>query len=327
MASATNFEEVNSSENFHSVHQDVLEQWDALAEREQHKEYAITDFLTPAQDWREVHADSFYGIVGDYDIDRSIVSHTFAIFDRYFSRGLVARGEWSLALTTCFFLAIKINSSYNGRMLCVGTIVHESNDQFTYDQILNMERRICEDFNWYLNPPVPDSFVDIISSLLLSEQVNQYIDTEMYIPLIMREELLQQSKYLCEISVMDRNFVIIKPSSIACAAVLVAMDFLMHVPAGASHWFSSLPLEYDPREVNVYIHRLHLLCKEMGHHPTKVLDYSITDTASDSSMETENNVSITMNKDSPSDIKLIDEESTDGSNIMNTPASKKRKTK
>lgn len=272
--------------------QDMFDRWDALVELEgRYEAYCIQRQIGPADHWRRTHLDCIQDVVYEYSIDTSMTSAAFALFDRYFARGLVSRGEWSLTLMTCLYVAIKINSSNNNGegMIDASTMSWECSGQFSDGQIYNMELRVCRDLDWRLNPPIPETFVDIFASYLLAgadatsddrgcipRSPNSVDDVlngiARDIPEEMRRELVRQSKHLCGMSVLDRNFVVARPSSIAHAAVAVAMD-IMHFPVCAIRWFASLPLEFDPDETVKYTARLHRLCSERGHTPTKVFDY------------------------------------------------------
>ena len=268
---------------------EMCDAWDALVERElRYLTSSVQRLIGPADRWREVHIASIHDIVDEYDIDPSTVGAAFALFDRYFMRGLVRGGEWSLALMTCLYLAIKINSSHgNGEgMIDAVTMSWECGDQFTPGQILDMERRVCRDLDWRLNPPIPELYVDLVASYLQTADARaaatndddgeycnfpsraadeDYYDIEDIHPEV-RRELVTQSKFLCGMSVLDRNFAVARPSSIAHAAVAVAMD-VMRFPARSINWFASLPLERDPGETEDYVARLHRLCSASGSSP------------------------------------------------------------
>ena len=70
---------------------------------------------------------------------------------------------------------------------------------------------------------------------------------------------------------MDAFFSDKKPSSIACAAMLVVMD-LLHFLAAAFWWFiESLNLNHDAREVNFCVGCLHQISSEVNHHQPAVM--------------------------------------------------------
>lgn len=232
--------------------QDVFDQWDALYEREKHNVYAITDPHSLPEDERVKFFKWSYDVVDKYEISRHTVSIAAAHLDRLVSNGWVERNEWSLASVTCLYLAVKINSTVE-RVFEPELMAHES-VYFSASQIIDMEYHICQVFDWFMNPPVPSQFVDIITPLLMSEPMLTSLDDDdddvqglvsIHDPI--RQNLLRHSHYLCELSVMDSFFSDKESSSVACASVMVAMDTL-RFPSGAAKWFASLSLSRDQDE-------------------------------------------------------------------------------
>lgn len=70
--------------------------------------------------------------------------------------------------------------------------------------------------NWYLNPPTPSTFVDVLSPIM-GEITNDEDITA---------EIKDNAKYLLELSVCDGYFVRKHPSLIGHAAIIVAMKIL-----------------------------------------------------------------------------------------------------
>ena len=239
--------------------QDIFNQWDALYEREKHNVYAISDPHAVPEVQREKLCNWSYAIVDKYEICRDTVSIAMAYFDRLVSNGWVERSEWSLASVTCLYLAVKINSSA-GRMFGPSLMAHEC-VYFSASEIIDMEDHICQVFDWYMNPPVPSQFVDIIAPLLMAEPM---LDTSLedgvqgIVPIHVstREDLLRHAHYLCELSVMSSFFADREPSSVARASVMIAME-VMCFPPGAMKWFASLPLSCDEEETEECAWRFH----------------------------------------------------------------------
>lgn len=238
--------------------QDIFDQWDALYEREKHNVYAITDPHSISENERVKFFDWSYAVVDKYEISRHTVSIAAAHLDRLVSNGWVERSEWSLASVTCLYLAVKVNSTVE-RVFEPELMAHES-VYFSASQIIDMEYHICQVFDWFMNPPVPSQFVDIITPLLMSEPMLTSLDDDDVQGLVsthdpIRRNLLRHSHYLCELSVMDSFFSDKEPSSVACASVMVTMD-AMHFPPGAVKWFASLTLSRDQDETEVCAWRL-----------------------------------------------------------------------
>ena len=155
-------EQCQYAEDFdESTKVDCYEQWDALCNRERNEAYVITKLLTPSDKWRKPMLVGLVDIVEDIGISFSVVSNTFALFDRYFARGFVRDGEWTLALYACFSLAVKMYSGYANFIM---EYIASSDGRYSINDIINMELTISQDFDWYLNPPIPEIFIDIISN-------------------------------------------------------------------------------------------------------------------------------------------------------------------
>jgi len=77
-----------------------------------------------------------------------------------------------------------------------------------------------------------------------------------------RHLVVQQSKYLCELSVLHSYFVGKSPSSIACASIAAAVRLGGDAPpfAAMGRWFESLGLDRDPDETAACVgHLLRLI--------------------------------------------------------------------
>jgi hypothetical protein len=271
--------------------QEIHDRWYALAEREgRYEAPSVQRLIGPADRWREVHLASIRDIVDCHGIDPSMAGAAFALFDRYFMRGLVRGGEWSLALMTCLYLAIKINSSRNNGegMIDASTMSWECGGQFTPGQVIDMERRICRDLDWRLNPPIPEFYVDLLAPYLLAgaraandddwgcrdrtSPTTADEDDIADVPAETRRELVRQSRLLCGMSVLDRDFSVVRPSSIARAAVAVAMDILRFPPRSIG-WLASIP-QRDAGETGDRVARLRRLCGASDRAPARVSDPS-----------------------------------------------------
>ena len=252
------------------TNQDVFAQWDALLQRESHPTYTQHEPLpTFVIHPRSILAKEFFSIVDYYNIDRSTISIALSYLDRLTSHGIIEHAELACAGFTCFYLAVKLNS-YSGKKFHMAQLVKLSRGIISsVESIADMESHVCEVLDWYLNDVIPVMYVDVITPLLLKDSsmrsMNADEDQECggssssigeMIPPESKEELIETARYLCELSTMDAFFSSKRPSSIAYASVLVAMDILQFSPT-ASKWFVSLPLDHDPEETEVCIQCLH----------------------------------------------------------------------
>ena len=273
-----------------------------------------------------------------------------SIFDRLISSGMVkSRREWALVMTTCLYIAIKVNGCHDigwwgpVTMANVGT----SFDVIcgTGDQIISMESRILGGLglDWMVNPPIPQNFLDVISEQLLrNHPMGEYdFDGEGYADIDgkVRHTLCTTAYFLCELSSTETFFSTKMPSSIAVGSVLVAMD-VMRFPGDAVKWFLSLPLDHDPDEANLCAQRFHQIYSEEGHQPemywspptfgnTASGGDAYENTRDDEKEKTPRTITPSKDDELPSDLKrvrqTIDARSIEEEEGMAEPQSKKRK--
>ena len=264
---------------------DSLDQWDALVEREGRDHYAAVALVPlssppPPPHGEEEYDDErereglcawCYSVVDRYDVARDTVCTAMSYFDRLVASGVVMRGEWSLAVASSLFLAVKVGS-LGGRVFFPEHMAGECRrfvPVIDAVRILDMEHHICHVLDWHLNPPGPCAFVDVVTDAIMTEDVWEcYPDDE---PLLAghvvvdygtRHLVVQQSKYLCELSVLHSYFVGKSPSSIACASIVAAVRLGGDAPPFAvmGRWFESLGLDRDPDETSACVgHLLRLI--------------------------------------------------------------------
>lgn len=214
---------------------DVAAQWSALVERERNTVYQIqnrhhhchhhnerSEQRARDNNNRARLCEWYYSAVDHYSIDRRIVSFALDFFDRYVILSSY-QGNTQLVGLTCLYMAIKIHSSCEkqlplivvARMMNprpVGTI----EDHCRMMEI--MELRICKAFEWYLMPPVPALFMDVLHLVL-----DEYLKDQCHGGL--KNSIKDLSQYLIELSVAHgKYFAGMRPSSVAFAAVLVAIN-------------------------------------------------------------------------------------------------------
>ncbi len=96
------------------------------------------------------------------------------------------------------------------------TSISLSRGCFQVGQVLKMELCIFKSLHWRLHPPSPFTYLTVACPLL---EESASADSN-------GESIMDVSTCLIELSVYDVFFVDKKPSSITCAAILVAMDIL-----------------------------------------------------------------------------------------------------
>jgi transcription initiation factor TFIIIB Brf1 subunit/transcription initiation factor TFIIB len=114
-----------------------------------------------------------------------------------------------LVAMTCLYLAIKVHCS---KKISVQSMVSLSRGSFRDDQVVKMERIVLQGLNWHMSPATPHLFLEVFF------ETSQNDDA--------MNEIKDSAIYLLELAVCDHFFVSKKPSSVARAAILAAMDIV-----------------------------------------------------------------------------------------------------
>ena len=223
---------------------EAIDQWDALSHREKGAAYKVSAADGRWDDFVERYGSKissyFYAIVDGKGLDRRIASVALSYLKIFLARcSGGTKGVRQLAMLTSLYVAIKIhsgNTCKNGRPnVLIAEVVVWSGNTITSGDISTMEASMLNTLDFMMNPPVPQHFLDIIAPLLF--------DGSLITPLV-KHHIMSMSNWFCEISVTNSYFLGVNPSSVAYAAILVAMDTSS---AGGSLkcWFESLDLKHD----------------------------------------------------------------------------------
>lgn len=137
--------------------------------------------------------------------------------DRYLAvfPSTVDKNFFQLLAMTCLYLSIKLNEYKHlltpGSRSSMDTILRLSRGFFTLEQMEKMEHDILQRLQWHVHPPTPQLFVKHFLFFLSIEE----------------HEVHDLSQFMVELSVMDYFFVNYKPSEIAIAGVLNAIERLI----------------------------------------------------------------------------------------------------
>ena len=218
---------------------EVLAQWEALSRREKDTAYQVSSWEDYLEYNRSKISNYFYSIIDAKELDRRLVSFALSYLKIFVERDPDrSRGSEHLAMLTSLYTAIKIhsNNSYeNGKpTIYIAEVVEWSSFLFTARDVCRMEKSLLQALNYYVNPPVAQHFLDIIVPLIDDELIGAQV----------KQHIINISNWLCEVSVTDSFFMGVKPSSVAYAAILVAMDTSVFGESVKS-WFESFDLKHD----------------------------------------------------------------------------------
>jgi len=115
------------------------------------------------------------------------------------------------------------------------------------DQLLKMEVSIIQTLRWRLNPPTPYIYLDVANPIIDASAIDAQ---DSY-------EIAELSRYLVELSVCDGYFNDKKPSSIAYASILIAMENLsMSAKIEIEMRLGSYQLDKSPHLTELCVQRL-----------------------------------------------------------------------
>ena len=159
--------------------------------------------------WREKICEWCYQVVDHFDFNREIVSVAMSYLDRYLATRSVNRRIFQLAAMTALYLAIKL---YEPGKIRMSSLIDLSRGYFLEDHIVTMEDSMLQTLGWHVHPPTPYSFVRDMVYLLPVQIPRDRHDTN------------ELARFLTELSVCDYWFVTKKPSSIALASLINALE-------------------------------------------------------------------------------------------------------
>ncbi|KAL3789031.1 hypothetical protein HJC23_008178 [Cyclotella cryptica] len=160
--------------------------------------------------WREKICEWCYQVVDHFDFNREIVSVAMSYLDRYLATRSVNRRIFQLAAMTALYLAIKL---YEPGKIRMSSLIDLSRGYFLEDHIVTMEDSVLQSLGWHVHPPTPYSFVREMINLLPVQITPRD-----------RHDTNELARFLTELSVCDYWFVTKKPSSIALASLINALE-------------------------------------------------------------------------------------------------------
>ncbi len=190
------------------------------------------------------------------DLDRELVSISTFYLDRYLSTRYVNEELFQLVAMASIYLAIKIHSP---KKIAIRSIVITGNGLITAENIKAMELSIMKRLEWHLFPPTSAGFIDNFFPLIADGNGMEMADPSN------ANDSLEFARFLTELSACAYPFVSAKPSSIALAAMLYALDYfgiLETTEEPLRKLASGLDLDANSEEVKTcgtLLRRMHLL--------------------------------------------------------------------
>mmetsp|Transcript_10408 Transcript_10408/g.22625 ORF Transcript_10408/g.22625 Transcript_10408/m.22625 type:complete len:406 (+) Transcript_10408:191-1408(+) len=162
--------------------------------------------------WRDKICEWCYNVVDHYDFNREVVSVAMSYLDRYLAttRAVTDRRIFQLAAMTALYLAIKMSEPTK---LHISSLIELGRGFFAAEHIVSMEQSMLETLEWHVHPPTPAAFCRDLLHLVPGE-----ISSPVW------NDMSELAQFLTELSVGDYWFVTMRPSSIALASIINAME-------------------------------------------------------------------------------------------------------
>ncbi|KAJ6219372.1 hypothetical protein RDWZM_005184 [Blomia tropicalis] len=172
---------------------------------------------------RSILVDWLVDVADEYNIKDETLFLTVNYIDRFLSKVSISRQEFQLLGTAALFVASKYEEIYPPE---IGEFVYITDDSFTKQQILQMEKLIFTVLEFDVSVPTSNYFLEkYLSDLSLGKEVYCL------------------SKYLCFLSMLEcQPFLKFYPSEIALCSILLAAKSL--------NVFEEIPTEFIRNTLN-----------------------------------------------------------------------------
>jgi hypothetical protein len=161
--------------------------------------------------WRQRIIEWMYGVVDHCNLRRESVAVATYFLDLAACRELVScRRDFQLVAMTSLMLSIKLNDS---TMVKLDSMVKLGRGLFNETDVIEMETKMLKALSWHVHPPTPVCFMRQFLRLLPSETTP-----------IARYMIVEVTRFISEISVCLYKFIKYPASSMALAAIVIAME-------------------------------------------------------------------------------------------------------
>lgn len=179
--------------------------------------------------WRQKVCEWSYQVIDHYNFNREVVFIALNYLDRMVAllaaKDCIRKTEFRLIAVTSLYLAVKLHGVHGSndgirRKLRISSFHELSERCFSIEQIEEMEAKMLQSFNWFVNPPTPLTYIDSMLSMCPAWHVSvSHLSSDVIITSVKDLAL-----YFTELSVAESRFTFMSSTSVVSyAAVLLAM--------------------------------------------------------------------------------------------------------
>eukprot|EP00540_Astrosyne_radiata_P001739 CAMPEP_0116860172 /NCGR_PEP_ID=MMETSP0418-20121206/22255_1 /TAXON_ID=1158023 /ORGANISM="Astrosyne radiata, Strain 13vi08-1A" /LENGTH=291 /DNA_ID=CAMNT_0004494525 /DNA_START=15 /DNA_END=890 /DNA_ORIENTATION=- len=157
-----------------------------------------------------------YQVVDCLKCHREMVEIAMSYLDRFLmtSQGMEGvlrknRSKFQLAVMTCLYMAIKLQETRH--VLTLEAMVQLSENRYSEEEIVEMERTILGALEWRMNPPTSLCFLHQFMAILSKDDDMSQSE---------RQRVLEKSRFQTEVAVNEYKFVGVNASTIAFASLI-----------------------------------------------------------------------------------------------------------
>ena len=222
------------------------------------------------REWRRTIYMQAYEFISTLQIPTSMTSAAFAMLDRFNDRELLVMDDLTIAFWGCFSFAVETHMSRSIIPMISSDVFSGS---YSITQLIHMEKRIKQFFlsteigieygcsplhaNEYSQPIIAERHLYILESHFGHLDISNLLGVDCSL-------LLDQAKHVAATCALEEDYICIRPSSIAFASVLVAMDIL-HFPYSAYTRFYAIPVYRYKEETKKIFKRMRGIYHDLIH--------------------------------------------------------------
>jgi hypothetical protein len=164
---------------------------------------------------REQIVEWSFRVVDYFRIDREVVALSVSMLDRFLATCKCDRTTYKLAATTTLQLAVKL--LHPCKLGDLGILSDLSRGEFDMTDVRDMENHILQSLSWSLHPPTAVAFSTILLDFAFADRFVNMTCADI-------DDLQDISSFFTELALCDYFFVTMRPSAVALACILNALE-------------------------------------------------------------------------------------------------------